>query len=286
MDRNRLESILAHARDAGRLAEEYATRFDEGFASVGNAYKDIVAKLPDHARVVARMLRDVEAAIKRQERRRKRFEDTLARDSHCKRKECNGKLEIKDETKGDIVIWSSLVCNKCNYNRLDSPEYAHCYLADTYLEAAEELAGTPPLPASYSAYWACELYLRELGGSYYYRSDGDDDSSVFVSPSDRHSLTTLRGTLEKSRRDRLDTKQVDGESFKELLFKLPEGIWRLLRYGEDEALKFSGSQTTAKPSVGTDGRLFINEVDVYTVLVKMAILMKGFVGEEFRRNLG
>ena len=186
-----------------------------------------------------------------------------------------------------MVIWSSVVCDKCNCNRLDSPEYAHCYLADTYLEAAERLAGTPPLAASYSVYWACELYLRELGGCYYYRTDGDDDDDdpVFVSPSDKHSLITLRGTLEKSRRDRLDAKQVDGESFKELLFKLPEGMWRLLRYGEDEALKFSGSQKAAKAVEGKNGRLYIGEVDVYAVLLKMALLMRKFVGEEFRRNL-
>ena len=44
----------------------------------------------------------------------------------------------------------------------------------------------------------------------------------FVSPSSKHSLVTLRGTVEKSRRDRLDAKRVDGENFKELLFKLPE----------------------------------------------------------------
>jgi hypothetical protein len=286
MGRDRLEPILAQASKAWRLAEEYTTRVDEVLASVGNAYGDIGARLSDDARVLARVLRDAEAAIERQKRRRKRFEDALTRDSRCKRKGCNGRLEIKDETSGDMVVWSSLVCTICNYNKLDSPEYAHCYLADSYLEAAKKLAGTPPLPASFSAYWACELYLRELGGSYYYRSDGDDDSSVFVSPSNQHSLLALRGTLEKSRRDRLDIRQVDRETFKELLFKLPEGIWRLLRYGEDGALRFSGEPKATTPSVDAEGRLFINGVDVYAVLVEMGTLMKGFVGEEFRRNLG
>ena len=283
MGRDRLELILAQATGFWRPTEEYATKFvDEGFTSVGDAY--VAAKLPDYAHGVERMLRDAEAPILRQERRRKRLEGMLTRNSHCKRRGCNGRLEIRDEAKGDVIVWSSLVCNGCNYEMLDSPEYAQCYLADTYLEAAEKLAGTPPLSASFSAYWACELYLRELGGSYHYRRIGDDEDPEFAPPSDSHSLITLRGRLEESRRGRLDTKQANGENFRELLFKLPEGIWRLLRYGEDGALKFSGIREAAEPSVGTGGRLFINDVDVYAVLVKMGTLMRGFVEEEFRRN--
>ena len=148
------------------------------------------------------------------------------------------------------------------------------------------LEGKPPLPASYNAYQACELYLRELGGSYYYPDDdGLDDEPDFVPPSREHALVTLRGRLDKSRRERLDAKQVDGESFKALLFKLPEGLWPLLRYAEHQALKFPAARQIAQPSLGEGGRLFINEVDVYATLVKMARLMKECVAEEFRRNL-
>ena len=142
--------------------------------------------------------------------------------------------------KADVVYSSSLVCDNCNYMKLGSPEYARCYLAEDYLEAAERLAGTPLLSASYNAYQACELFLRELGGSYYYPSDDDgrtDDDSEFVPPSREHSLVSLRGTLEPSRRLRLDAKNVGDESFKSLLFSLPHGLWQLLRYGEDQGLK-------------------------------------------------
>ena len=216
-----------------------------------------------------------------------RLEETIARDNHCKRRGCKGALEIRDDIYRGFLTGSSLVCNKCNYNRFDSPEYASCYHADAFLEAAEKLNGKPPFPASYNAYQACELYLRELGGSYYYRPDDDelDDQPDFVSPSRRHSLVTLRGTMEESRRDRLDAKQFDGESFKELLFRLPDGLWPLLRYGEVDSLKFSGNRQPASASISKDGRLFINEVDVYEVLVQMARVMKEFVREEFRRNL-
>ena len=263
---DKLESILAQARHfEARLPDftEIASRMS-GFA-------EMIARQPDFTQALSRLARDMEAlerSIVRNRRRRKKLEDTIARDNHCKRKGCTGALEIKDRTHRDIVIGSSLVCDKCNYERSSSPEYAFCYHADAFLEAAQVLEGKPPLPASYNAYQACELYLRELGGSYYYPTDdeGLDDEPDFVPPSREHALVTLRGRLEQSRRERLDTKQVDGESFKELLFKLPEGLWPLLRYGEDQALKFSGSQQTAKPSLGEDGRLFINEVDVYATL--------------------
>ena len=131
------------------------------------------------------------------------------------------------------------------------------------------------------------MYLRELGGSYYYRTDDDDldGEPDFVPPSSKHGLVTLRARMEQSRRERLDAKEVDGESFKELLCKLPEGLWPLLRYGEPDSLKFSGNKQRAKPSTGKDGKLFINEVNVYEVLLQMARVMKRFVGEEYRRNL-
>lgn len=282
---DKLESILARARDfEARLPDftEIASRLPD--------FAEMLTRQPDFTRVLSRFSRDMEAlerSISRARRRRKKFEDTIARDNHCKRKGCKGALEIKDRTHRDIVIGSSLVCNKCNYKRLESPEYARCYHADAFLEAAEKLKGKPPLPASYNAYQACELYLRELGGSYYYRTDDDDldGEPDFVSPSSKHSLVTLRRTIEESRRDRLDAKQVDGESFKEVLFRLPEGLWPLLRYGEADSLRFSGNKQPAKPSIGKDGRLFINEVDVYEVLVLLAWVMNRFVGEEFRRNL-
>ena len=302
---DKLESILAQARDFGALPDyaQIASRlpdFAEMVARLPN-YTQIASRLPDFAEMLARQpdltqalsrfSREMEAferSIERARRRRKKFEDTIAKDNHCKRKGCKGALEIKDRTYGDIVIGSSLVCNKCNYERFESPEYARSFHADAFLEAAEGLKGKPPLPASYNAYQACELYLRELGGSYYYYRTDDDDldrEPDFVSPSSKHSLVTLRGTIEKSRRERLDAKQVDDESFKELLFKLPEGLWPLLRYGEVQALKFSGSQQAANPSLSEDGRLSINEVDVYATLVQMARVMKSFVGEVFRRNL-
>ena len=282
---DKLESILAQAHDfEARLPDfaEMASRLPD--------FAEMASRQPDFTQVLSRFSRDMEIferSIKRARRRRKKLEDTIAKDSHCKRKGCKGTLEIEDKTHRDIVIGSSLVCNKCNYRRFESPEYACCYHADAFLEAAEELKGKPPLPACYNAYQACELYLRELGGSYYYRTDDDDldGEPDFVSPSNKHSLVTLRGTMEESRRGRLDAKQVDGESFKELLFKLPEGLWPLLRYEEADSLKFSGNKQPAKPSIGKGGRLFINKVDVYEVLVQMAWVTKRFVGEEFRRNL-
>ena len=142
----------------------------------------------------------IRESLGRQERRRKKLEETIERNNHCQRKGCTGSLEIKDKTYQGRVTSSSLVCNKCNYERFESPEYASCYLADDFLEAAEKLEGKSALPASFNVYWACELYLRELGGSYYYKND-DDDEPDFVSPSDKHGLVRLRGRLEKSRRE-------------------------------------------------------------------------------------
>ena len=292
---DQLESFLTQARDF----EAHLPDFRE-IASILPDFREIasglpnfaetIARQPDFTQALSRFARDMEAlegAIIRNRRRRKKLEDAITKDSRCKRKGCTGALEIKDRTCRDIVIGSSLVCDKCNYEKFSSPEYASCYHADAYLEAAQVLGGKPPLPASYNAYQACELYLRELGGSYYYPTgDGVDDEPDFVPPSREHALVTLRSRLEKSRRGRLDIKRVDGESFKALLFKLPEGLWPLLRYGEGQALKFFSSQQPAKPSLGEDGRLFINEVDVYATLVKMARLMKEFVAEEFRRDLG
>ena len=291
MDRDRLESILARARAAQqRSAEAYAHKLDKALAYTAAKlpdYAGVLAKLPDYAEMAAEFAareQTIKEAIVRQERRRKRLEDIIAKNDRCKRKGCKGKLEIRDNMYGDTVIGSSLVCNFCNYERFDSPEYARCVHADAYLEAAEKLEGKPPLPASYNAYHACELYLRELGGIYHYLVGDDDDKPDFVPPTREHALVTLRGRLEESRRDRLDVKQVDGESFKEMLFRLPQGLWPLLRYGEEQSLEVSSGQPTAEPSIGKDGRLHINEVDVYAVLVRMGGMLKEFVAEEFRRN--
>ena len=300
---DKLESILAKVRDFEAQLPDYAE-----IASRLPNYTEMLAQLPDYAEIASRLpnytemlvrqpdltqalsrfTRDMEAlarSIDRAERRRKKLEDAVAKDNRCKRKGCTGRLEVKDRTYQDTVVGSSLVCSKCNYRRLDSPEYARCLQAEDFLEAAEKLGGKPPLSASYSAYQACELYLRELGGSYYYPADDDaaDEEPDFVPPSSKHSLRTLRGRMEKSRRERLDDKQLDDESFRGLQSKLPEGLWPLLRYGEDH-LKFHGSQQTVKASIGNDGRLYTNEVDVYSTLVKMARVMKKFVAEEFRRN--
>lgn len=288
---DKLELILAQARDfEARLPDftEMAYQLPD-FTEMASRLPDftLLVRQPGFTQALSRFALDMEIherSMRRARRRRKTLEATIAKDSHCKRKGCKGTLEIEDKTHRDIVIASSLVCNKCNYRRFESPEYACCYHADTFLEAAEKLSGMPPLPACYNAYQACELYLRELGGSYYYRTD-DDDERDFVTPSRGHGLVTLRRALEESRRRRLDAKQVDDESFKELLFKLPEGLWPLLRYAETDSLKFSGDKQPANAEIGKGGRLFISEVDVYDVLVKMAKVMKRFVGEEFRRNL-
>ena len=144
---DKLESILAQARDfEARLPDftEMASRLPD--------FAEMLARQPDFTQVLSRFSRDMEIferSIKRARRRRKKLEDTIAKDSHCKQKGCKGTLEIEDKTHRDIVIGSSLVCNKCNYRRFESPEYACCYHADAFLEAAEELKGKPPLPACY-----------------------------------------------------------------------------------------------------------------------------------------
>lgn len=190
---DKLESILAQARDfETRLPDltEIASRLPD-FTQIASQLPDfteILARQPDFTHILSRFSREMEMferSIRRARRRRKTLEDAVAKDNRCKRKRCSGALTIQDRTCRGIVIGSSLVCNKCNYTRFESPEYARCYHADAFLEAAEQLKGKPPLPASYNAYQACELYLRELGGSYYYRPDDEDLTRLCLRPT-RH----------------------------------------------------------------------------------------------------
>ena len=136
----------------------------------------------------------------------------IAENGFCNRQKCKGTLVIKEPTgQGGMILGSSLVCDKCGYEKYPSPEYASCEQADQFLNAAVKLDGTPPFPATHNAFQACELYLRELGGFYYY-IDGSDEGE-FQSPSNKHSLSNLRNRLLKPRRDRLDVKHFDGQNF-------------------------------------------------------------------------
>ena len=195
-------------------------------------------------------------------------------------KKCKGTLVIKEPTgQGGMILGSSLVCDKCGYEKYPSPEYASCEQADQFLDAAVKLDGTPPFPATHNAFQACELYLRELGGFYYYIDESDEGE--FQSPSNKHSLSNLRNRLLKPRRDRLDAKHFDGQNFLVLLQKLPDGLWKFLRYREP-VLVFPHVAENPEPSIGEDGRLLVNGTDVYEVLIRMGRLLKKFVLEEFR----
>ena len=164
-----------------------------------------------------------------------------------------------------LILGSSLVCDKCGYEKYPSPEYASCEQADQFLDAAVKLDGTPPFPATHNAFQACELYLRELGGFYYYIDESDEGE--FQSPSNKHSLSNLRNRLLKPRRDRLDAKHFDGQNFLVLLQKLPDGLWQFLRYREP-VLVFPHVAENPEPSIGEDGRLLVNGTDVYEVLIR------------------
>ena len=218
-------------------------------------------------------------------RRRERCEAMLVKTKRCGRENCNGILSIR-ETKADevdVVIGVSLVCNQCAYEKYPSPEYASCETADEFLDASTQLGGTPPFPACFNAFWACELYLRELGGSYYY-ADGEDEGE-FRPPSSRHSLSTLKNKLPKPRQARLDTERCDGGTFQDLLKRLPNGLWRFLRY-QEEALSYHDRVEEPQPSIAGDGRLLIDGVDVYEILVQLGKSLRKFMRDEFRRNLG
>ena len=126
----------------------------------------------------------------------------------------SGTLIIREQTTaGGIVVAVDLVCDRCSREKWPSPEYGSCEQADEFLEAAIQLRGVPPFPASYNAYQACELYLRELGGYYYFVND--EDEAEFQSPSDKHGLSTLRGKLRRPRLDRLVVEQTGGTTFLE-----------------------------------------------------------------------
>ena len=181
-----------------------------------------------------------------------------------------------------MVVGIALVCDRCTYTKYPSPEYSVCEPADEFLEAAVQLGGTPPFPASFSAYWACELYLRELGGYYYYTEDGDGDGE-FRPATTHHGLSGLRSRLPEPRRDRLDAEQRDGSSFLELFKQLPNGLFPFLRY-RGESLSYP-EKNQPQPHIAPDGRLHIGEADVYEILVQMGRILQKFVKDEFRRNL-
>ena len=246
----------------------------------------------DHAmEPIAKVIREQVAAYlqtlayheERQKRRRATLETMIAENRFCNRKKCKGTLVIEERTgQGDIVLGLSLTCSKCRYEKYPSPEYASCEQADEFLDAAVKLDGQPPFPATYNAFQACELYLRELGGFYHYTDESDEGD--FQPSSDKHSLSNLRNQLPKLRRDRLDVKHTDGDNFLALLNKLPNGLWQFLRYREP-VLAFPDVAMKVEPSIGEGGRLLVNGTDVYEVLIRMGRMLREFVPEEFRRNL-
>lgn len=219
----------------------------------------------------------------RQLRRRAQLEAMVAENGYCNLKKCRGILTIEERTgRGGLVVGLSLVCGRCGYRKYPSPEYAVCEQAEQFLDAAAKLSGTPPFPAAYSAFYACELYLRELGGFYYYTDESEEGE--FEPPSDKHSLTNLRNRLPEDRRKRLDVKGSDGESFLLLLRKLPSGLWQFLRY-QELVMAFPDAAKGAEPSISDDGRLLVNGTDIYDVLMRMGRILREFTVEEFRRNL-
>ena len=220
------------------------------------------------------------------QRRRKRCEAMLAENKRCGRENCGGILSIQetraDET--DVVIGVSLACDRCAYEKYPSPEYACYEAADEFLASAIQLDGTPPFPASFNAYWACELYLRELGGSYYYSPDGDEDEGEFRPSSNRHGLSTLRNSLPRPRRIRLDAEQHNDRTFLELFKQLPNGLLAFLRYREEGGLSYPERAERPKLCIDRDGRLLICGANVYETLVHLGLILQRFVGDEFRRN--
>ena len=237
-----------------------------------------------------RYLKQLATQMQRHEERLKRRRETCERmraeNEHCGRKNCSGTLSIQ-ETKADeldVVIGVSLVCNQCNYEKYPSPDFPVCDLADEFLEAAERLDGVPPFSASFNAYWACELYLRELGGYYYY-ADGSDEGE-FHPATEKHGLSTLRKRLPGPRCARLDAEQCGGKTFLKLFKRLPNGLLGFLRYQEEERLSYPERTDEPKPRIGEAGRLFIDEADVYEVLVQMGRILRKFLKDECRRNRG
>ena len=231
--------------------------------------------------------RRLEAAEQRQRRRRSKLEEVLLENPKCRRQNCAGTLGIADEEAGGAVVTSALVCKKCGYERLESPEYPEYRHADGFLEIADGLKGTPALPACYNAHQACELYLRELGGTYHYmgREDNIGREPDFVPPTRDHGLGALWRRLGSSRRERLGGKALGTVSFRETIEGLPRGLWAFLRYEEVEALKRGNGKERAAPTIEPDGRLYVDGIDIYSALTAMGRVLKGFIREEYRRNI-
>ena len=243
-----------------------------------------LAHYEEHLKQLALQAKHHEEYLKR---RRERCEAMLAENKRCGRENCVGIFSIQ-ETKADevdAVIGVSLVCDRCAYEKYPSPEYACYEAADEFLDSAIQLGGTPPFPASFNAYWACELYLRELGGSYYYSPDGDEDEGEFRPSSSRHGLSTLRNNLPKPRRARLDAEQHNGRTFLEVFKQLPNGLLAFLRYREEEGLSYPERAEKPEMCVDGDGRLRIGGADVYEILVHLGQILQRFVADEFTRNL-
>lgn len=256
-----------------------ADAIERQLQTIDRTWLSQVAAGERYLRRLALQMRRHEERLKR---RRARCEAMLAESGRCGR--CPGSLSIQ-ETKADgvdAIIGVSLVCNNCNYEKYPSPDFAVCQPADEFLDAAERLGGTPPFPASFNAYWACELYLRELGGYYYY-ADGDDEGE-FRPPTDRHGLSTLRNRLPESRRARLDAEQYGSTTFLDLFRRIPNGLWAFLRY-QEESLSYPGTAGKPQAHLGEDGRLLINEADIYEILIQLGRILRTFMKDEFRRNL-
>ena len=282
MDIDQFQRIEAEALQrfvgAERVAREW---FDRGWFD--REWLLQLAHTDEHLKQLALQVRHHEEYLKRH---RERCEAMLAESKRCGRENCRGSLSIQ-ETKADgvdAVVGVSLVCNQCAHEKYPSPEYPRYEAADEFLDSAIKLGGTPPFPANFNAYWACELYLRELGGSYYYSPDDEEDEGEFRPPSDRHGLSTLRNKLPKPRRVRLDAEQYDGRSFLGLFKQLPNGLLAFLRYREEGRLRYPERAERPDLSVDGNGRLRIGRTDVYEVLVHLGQILQRFVGDEFRRN--
>ena len=64
------------------------------------------------------------------------------------------------------------------------------------------------------------------------------------------------------------------QPFWNLLKQLPNGLWPLLRYGEDESLSYPDRDGKPQPSLNADGRLCVDGVDVFETLVQMGQIPK------------
>ena len=144
MDIDQLQRIEVEALERFERAERVAREwFDRGWLPQ-------LAHYEEHLKQLALQMQHHEEYLKR---RRERCEAMLAKSKHCGRERYSGVLSIQ-ETKADgvdVVVGVSLVCNQCAYEKYPSPEFASCEAADEFLDAAIQLGGTPPFPASLNA---------------------------------------------------------------------------------------------------------------------------------------